>query len=190
VSRSIHVRFFVAALVFASVPVMNSIGQARAGQPAAEPAQTSPPQVGSPTAGDGQAKPPGQVRVLVTISRYTGDKKTASLPFTLWANLNSDPTSLNAGQNVLIPQSGFQSVGTSITCRARQASDGRFLLELHVRDTYLTPAKTDGDLATVKSVQTSNNLLLRDTQTAEFAASTDMTSGEVTRIDVTVTMLK
>jgi hypothetical protein len=195
------------ASVVAITIVMGLVLHARASQPSTDPPQNA---AAKPTgdANQAQSKPSGQARVLVTISRSTGDKKTASLPFTLWANLNGDPTTLNAGQFVAVPTSvvstaggedkaprvvpySMQSVGTRITCQVKVSSDARFLVSLQVRDTYLTPAKQGvSELATVKSLETINNLVLRDGQTADFATSTDITTGEVTRIDVTVTTLK
>jgi hypothetical protein len=61
-------------------------------------------------------------------------------------------------------------------------------LLLTVNDSYLSPAK-EGPFA-FKSLQANNLLYLRDGQTAEFAASTDLVTGEVTRIEVTATVLK
>jgi hypothetical protein len=147
----------------------------------------------------------GQLRVQVTIVRYSGDKKTASLPFTLWVNANDEPTMLNAGQSVPVPSThfasagaantpptsyNFQPVGTRITCQATPTADGRFKLTLGIRDSYPAPAKTSGDIVSLKSLETHNSLVLRSGQTAEFVAVTDMISGDVTRIEVTATVLK
>ena len=149
--------------------------------------------------------PAVQLRVQVTIMRYSGDKKIASLPFTLWVNANDEPTTLNAGQSVPIPSphvaSGgaastspisytFQPVGTRITCQGTPTADGRFKLTLGIRDSYPAPAKTSGDIVSLKSLETHNSLVLRSGQTAEFVAVTDMISGDVTRIEVTATVLK
>lgn len=144
-----------------------------------------------------------QLRVQVTITRHIGDKKTASLPFTLWVTLAGDRTSLSTAQNILVPSVTFKegsntpapsyqtrSVGTNIVCAAKPASDGRFIIDLTLSDSRLAPGTPDDGMATLKSLQTSNSLLLRDGQTAEFASSTDLITGEVTRIDVTATVIK
>jgi hypothetical protein len=173
-----------------------------------EPPVPSKPQAApAPAAAALQQMPAAQLRVQVTIVRYSGDKKTASLPFTLWVNANDEPTSLNAGQSVPIPSphfvSGaaaststspisytFQPVGTRITCQGTPTADGRFKLTLGIRDSYPAPAKTSGDIVSLKSLETHNSLVLRSGQVAEFVASTDMITGEVTRIEVTATVMK
>lgn len=137
---------------------------------------------------EGSEKPPMQLRVQVTISRYAGEKKVTSLPFTLWVTTSGDTAILNVGQAVTPPGWTTQNVGTSITCRASPTVDGRLRLLLTVSDSYLSPAK-EGPFA-FKSLQANNLLYLRDGQTAEFAASTDLVTGEVTRIEVTATVLK
>ena len=146
-----------------------------------------------------------QLRVQVTISRYNGDKKTVSLPFTLWVNADGEAATLNAGQNVPVPATTFssggtgttpvtsysiRSVGTQIACRATPSGDGRLKVILSITDSHLAPAKASGEMVTTKSLETHNSLLLRSGQTAEFVASTDMVTGEVTRIEVTATVLK
>jgi hypothetical protein len=163
--------------------------------------QPTPSAQAKASPGTSDARSPSQLRVQVTIARYAGEKKTVSLPFTLWVTTEASRTSLNAGQNVEVPTTriedgksvpGFLSrnIGTQITCAATVTADGRYKLEMQISDSYLAPAKTEGQMVTFKSLSTSNSLLLRDGQTAEFATSTDMVTGEVTRIDVTVTTLK
>jgi hypothetical protein len=169
------------------------------------PVPPKPQAAPAPAAASSQQMPAVQLRVQVTIMRYSGDKKIASLPFTLWVNANDEPTTLNAGQSVPIPSphfvSGgaanappisytFQPVGTRITCQGTATADGRFKLTLGIRDSYPAPAKTSGEIVSLKSLETHNSLVLRSGQTAEFVAVTDMISGDVTRIEVTATVLK
>lgn len=169
------------------------------------PVPPMPQAAPAPAAASSQQMPAAQLRVQVTIVRYAGDKKTASLPFTLWVNANDEPTMLNAGQSVPIPSPHFasagaantppisytfQPVGTRITCQGTATADGRFKLTLGIRDSYPAPAKTSGEIVSLKSLETHNSLVLRSGQTAEFVASTDMVTGEVTRIEVTATVLK
>lgn len=190
--HTIRMRYAVSTLALAAVLSADVLVRT------AELQAPTPP---APTAS--QTKSLVQLRVQVTIVRYSGDKKTASLPFTLWVYVDGDPTSLNAAQNVLVPSVSFasaagtpppsystQNVGTRIVCSAAPSGDGRFKVSLNIGDSHLVPAKADGGTVTLKSLQTSNSLLLRDGQTAEFVAATDPISGEVTRIDVTATTLK
>lgn len=200
-SHTIGIRRVVFTLMLAAALSVGLLAETGTGQaplpaPAAAPAPTRPQAAPAPPAASSQEKSLVQLRVQVTITRYTGDKKTASLPFTLWVSVDGEPTILNAGQQVPTPQGPdsvnwtYQRVGTSIVCRATPYADGRFRVNLSVRDSSLAPAKTSSEGVTMKSLEANNWLLLRDGQNAEFAASTDMITGEVTRIDVTATVLK
>jgi hypothetical protein len=157
-------------------------------------AQTDKPEAPStvkaqaPTGETAPDKALTQLQVQITIARYAGEKKTTSLPFTLWVTADGSPSMLNAGQRVLTPQ-GPQDIGTSINCRASAAGTNRFRLNLFMKDAYLSPAQA-GEPVILKSLETNNWLFLRDGQTAEFIASTDMVTGEVTRIEVTANVLK
>jgi len=156
------------------------------------PAPPPASQASKPPSVDSQLVP---LRVQVTISRYEADKKTSSLPFMLWVNANGEMTTLRNGQNVPIPAGAgnspvsYQPVGTNIMAKA-VTEGSRFRLNLTIEDSSVVPAKTAAGMAAVTSLSASNSLLLRDGQTAEFLAATDKVTGEVTRIDVTVTTLK
>jgi len=97
--------------------------------------------------------PPAQVplKVDLVVSRYAGDKRVSSVPFTLSVVANdNDKTSLrmgvdvpvpttvfSGGPNSAIPQTSFsyRSVGTNIDCSARTVAGGLFKLDLAVSDT-------------------------------------------------------
>jgi hypothetical protein len=144
-------------------------------------------------------KPIIPLKVQVTLSRYDGEKKTSSLPFTLWVNANdSSTTSLNVGlqvpvpSEVVIPQQNVQyrNVGTNMTCSATSFDDGRFKVSLTISDSSISPSKDKNGLASFQSLQTQNYLMLRDGQTAQFLAATDKVTGEVTKVEVTISVLK
>ena len=142
------------------------------------------------------------LRVQVTLSRSEGEKKTSSLPFTLWVSANGDQTSLNVGSRVPTPTTtvggggivesySYQNVGTSLTSAATSLDDGRFNVSLTINDSALMPAKAAGsNLPTFQSFTAQNKLLLRDGQTAQFIAATDKVTGEVTRVEVTISVIK
>jgi hypothetical protein len=149
------------------------------------------------------------LRLIVAIQRYEGEKQISSHPYTLWVNANDGQTTrLTAGQQVPIPMTVFQggggaaasgpptrsvnyqNIGTSISANATQADDGRFRITLVVDDSSVVPAKDPDGFVTLKSLKTGNLLLLTDGQRADFLAATDKVTGEVTRIVVTVTVLK
>ena len=185
----------VIALIFTTAPT-GAQGESGARPP-------SPP-VSSPTANPGPSTPLVPLRLLVTIARYDGDKRVSSQPFTLWVNANDgESTRLTSGQQVpvatsmmsssggaMTPIPSYHKVGTSISASATQTGDGRFRVYLNVEDSSVVPSKDPDGMVTMQSLQTANLLLLRDGQNAEFLASSDKISGEVTRISVTATVLK
>jgi len=148
-----------------------------------------------------QEKPLTPLKVVVTISRWNGTKQTSNLPFTMWVNSN-DPntTSLNVGQRVVYETTGKAgevsygslNVGTTLSCNSTTQEDGRFRLILTVSDTSIAPGKEKDASGgpTTLSFTTTTALLLRDGQTAQFTTATDKISGEVTKVDVTVSVLK
>ena len=153
------------------------------------------------------------LRVQVVVSRSSGEKKVSSIPYTLSVIANdNDKTSVRMGVDVPVPQSVFKggdnaaipmtsysyrSVGTNIDCTARTIEGGRFKLDLTVSDSSVFITDKSGPSATgvqgvpaFRSFTSSFNVLLTDGQTAQHTAATDPVSGEVLRVDVTVTVLK
>ena len=154
------------------------------------------------------------LKVQIVVSRYQGEKKISSIPYTLAVvgGARSEATRLRLGVDVPVPQTvigeggtvkssyTYRSVGTSIDCSARPQPGGVYLLDLAVSDTAVfmpergaDPANMSGRVAGVPAFRTftSNfNLLLKDGQVAQHTAATDPVSGEVLRIDVTLTVIK
>ena len=154
------------------------------------------------------------LKVDLVVSRYAGDKRVSSVPFTLSVVANdNDKTSLrmgvdvpvpttvfSGGPNTSVPQTSFsyRSVGTNIDCSARTVAGGLFKLDLAVSDTSVfVPEKpgaaTPNPVAGVPAFRTftsSFNLLLKDGQSAQQTSATDPVSGEVLKIDVMVTVLR
>lgn len=154
------------------------------------------------------------LKVQIVVSRYQGEKKISSIPYTLAvvAGPRAEATRLRMGVDVPVPQTvigegstakssyTYRSVGTSIDCSARPHPGGVYLLDLAVSDTAVfmpergaDPANMSGRVAGVPAFRTftSNfNLLLKDGQVAQHTAATDPVSGEVLRIDVTLSVIK
>jgi hypothetical protein len=156
----------------------------------------------------GNDAPPVPLKVTVNISRYEGEKKTASLPFVLWVNtgdsgtiqMGSDvpvptttlsPVSTNAALSTPVMSFTYKSLGTNITCLAAALGDGLFRLALTVNDSQVFRQTTPGALGPIfQSFKATNSPILRDGQTAQFAVATDKTSGEVIKLDVTLNLVK
>jgi hypothetical protein len=153
------------------------------------------------------------LKVQVVVSRFQGEKKVSSVPYTLAVIANDgDKTSLRMGVDVPVPQTvvkqgdnasapmtsySYRSVGTNIDCTAKSTEAGIFKLDLAVSDTsvFMTPprdgaATTSGGMPAFRSFTSSFHMLLKDGQTAQHTTATDAVSGEVLKLDVTLTVLK
>jgi hypothetical protein len=90
----------------------------------------------------------------------------------------------------------YRPLGTSIDARASQMPDGRLMIGVNVQDSSLftdtAPARgsTRPSGTAFRTLSFGNSLPMRDGQTLEFASATDKVTGEVLRMDVTVTVVK
>lgn len=148
------------------------------------------------------------LKVHVVFSRYQGEKKVSSVPYTLAVNADDDRAALRAGFQVplmvnLGPDKGttvmYKDVGNAVDCSAHTLADGRFKLVLK-----LEQASVYGDDATprapteraafhapvIQRVSSQTNLILRDGQSTQYVAATDPISGEVLKIEVTLNLVK
>jgi hypothetical protein len=153
------------------------------------------------------------LRVQVVVSRYRGEKKISSIPYTLAVVANQrDSTSMRMGIQVPVPTTVFKgggegsapmtsynyrNVGTNIDCTARTVGAGQFKLTMTVEDTSVFVPEKEGDVGTgvanvpaFRTFTSRFDLLLRDGQTGQHTAATDPVSGEVLRVDVTMNVLK
>ena len=152
------------------------------------------------------------LKVQVVVSRFQGEKKLSSLPYSLSVNAGSRAT-LRMGAKVPVmmitakspvegvPMVGpiqYQDVGTSIDCYvSTPQDDGRFKLEITIDDSSVygdTPTTTDNKPAagnpSFRSFRASDSMVLRDGQTSQFTTATDKVSGEIVKVDVTLNVVK
>jgi hypothetical protein len=157
------------------------------------------------------------LKVQIVVSRFLGEKKISSIPYTLAVvgGARTAATRLRMGVDVPVPQTvigegntakssyTYRSVGTNIDCSARPQTDGVFLVDLAVSDTAVfmpdadkratdatTPTSRVPGVPAFRTFTSNFNLLLKDGQVAQHTAATDPVSGEVLRIDVTLTVIK
>ena len=159
-------------------------------------------------------KGPLPLRVQIVISRYQGDKKVSSLPYMISVNSDRARASLRMGGQVPIvsttyiamnegkpgtPQSSvsYRDIGTSVDCTASVVDDTRFRLDLSIEDSsiYSEGAQNQntlrgGDHPAFRSFRSSDTLILKDGQSAQFTSATDKMSGEVVKVDVTLTVVR
>lgn len=159
-----------------------------------------------------QGQPLTALRVQVVISKYQGDKKISSLPYTLSVNANDSnrSASLRMGAQVPIVSTAagaadgkpvtsvqYKDVGTSIDCSVNSIDESRFRLNITIEDSsvYTDDRSAQGapirsDHPAFRSFRSIDMLILKDGQSAQYTSGTDKVSGEVVKIDVTLTVLK
>jgi hypothetical protein len=155
------------------------------------------------------------LKVTITISRYQGEKKIGSLPYTL--SVSMDPargsnsrslTNLRNGTRVPItstttdkngtpPTISYQDVGTSIDCYVSPPDEtGRFKLEITIDESSVyedAATKTGVQIMgrpTLRSFRTTGSLMLKDGQSAEMSNTPDKMAGETVRVDVALVVVK
>ena len=91
----------------------------------------------------------------------------------------------------------YKDIGTSIDCTAVSTDDGRYQVNLSIDessvysgDSVAGDTPRANDVPIFRSFRSTNELILKDGQSAQFTAATDRVSGEVVRIDVTLTVRK
>jgi type II secretory pathway component GspD/PulD (secretin) len=156
-------------------------------------------------------KGPVPLRLQVVISKYQGDKKISSLPYTVSVNSDRARASLRMGGQVPIvttvtvgqgaeakqqPSVQYKDVGTSIDVFASVVDETRYRLDLTIEDSSVYTESTQantlraGDHPAFRSFRSSDTLILKDGQSAQYTTATDKISGEVVKVDVTLTVVK
>jgi type II secretory pathway component GspD/PulD (secretin) len=145
-----------------------------------------------------------QLTLQVVVSKHQGDKKVSSVPYSLSVVANSNrsgslrlgsrvPIVTQAGTGAVVSNIQYADVGIGIDCNALSAEEGRYRLDLTVEDTSVVaepPAGVSRDQPVFRNFKASEAILLRDGQSAQFTAATDKLTGEVTRVEVTLTVGK
>jgi Flp pilus assembly secretin CpaC len=157
---------------------------------------------------EGPRKPGTPLKVQVVFSRYQGEKKVSSMPYTLTVNADDRPTAVRVGIQVPIlvflgPDKGttvmFKDVGNNLDCSAEALPDGRFNLafSLEQGSVYVDDVTTKSvreaaayHAPVIRNFKSQTNVMLRDGQSVEYIAATDPISGEMLKIDVTLHVVK
>jgi hypothetical protein len=149
-------------------------------------------------------KPLVPLKVQVVIARYEGDKKVSSMPYTMSVTANNARVSLRMGSQIPVPTTSYQgagnstpvtsynyhNVGTNIDCSATTTDDGRYSVFVGIEDSSVVERRANDAIPTLRNFSTQNTVVLRDGQTMQFTAAADKTTGEVVKVDVTLTVEK
>ena len=156
------------------------------------------------------------IKVQIVISRYQGDKKVSSVPYTLSVNAGgNNRSSLRMGADVptgtsTVTKDGatttrvdYKQVGTNIDCTGSIVDETRFGLFINIEDSSVypsgqgtalpnsgpPPSRVGGELS-FRHFGASENVILKDGQSSEFTVATDKFTGEVIKAEVTLTVVK
>jgi hypothetical protein len=152
------------------------------------------------------------LKMTVVLSRYQGEKKISSLPYTLFVTANdAEVTRVRMGTQVPVPTTLFQpqtgappvqsynykDVGTNIDCRAASEGDV-FRVMLTVTDSAVYfPDKTEAMVASAstgapafRNFNSTVQVLLRDGQTVQYTSVADPVSGQTIKLEATLNVLK
>ena len=122
---------------------------------------------------------PGMAETEFTIVRSGGDKEASD--------------KLYAGVNPLTSYQ-YTDIGTNIDCGTAVINDGRFRVDLTIDDSSVYPEDqvrtSNTDRPSFRSFRATNSMVLKDGQTTQFTSAVDKVTGIVTKVDVTLTVVK
>jgi hypothetical protein len=177
---------------------------------AQEPAAvTKPPTekpVGAPVKNGGTSIVP--LKLQFVISRYQGDKKISSVPYALSLNIGGPRAGLRMGaqvpyattqltDGVKIPAYNYRDVGVGIDVMNQMPIEpGLYKLDVVVEDTSISSSNQVQGAPAISTVpvfrtfRTTNSIVLKDGQTTQLTTAADPITGDVMRVDVTLTVVK
>lgn len=191
------------------VVVMTAPGRAQEKPESGPPVGEKPSAAVMPRSEQPRALVP--LKVQIVLSRFKGEKKIGSLPYILGVAANDRlATSLRMGIEVPIGRKGeagpftginYRSVGTNIDCQADSSPDGAYRLAIKVDDTSVLSETSDSgkaadataivsDMPAFRAFKSNFTVILRDGQTTQYTSAADPISGEVMKIDVTLSVIK
>ena len=144
------------------------------------------------------------LEVQLVLSRTQGAKKISSVPYVLWLTANDGfKTNLRMGTQIPVPDSkgsfSYRDVGTYIDAIAASGADNSYRVTLTINDSSVYyPDRNDPSVASAtntgvpafRSMTANFDILLRDGQTGQYLSATDPVSGQVLKLEATLTVLK
>ena len=154
------------------------------------------------------------IRLQVIFSEYEGDKKIGNLPYTLIVEAKDNTygarSSIRMGLRVPIEigsaggskQIQYMDIGTNVDGQAMKLEDERFRLTISVEKSSLYAAEQaqkpislggrelSNEQPTTQQFRSQIELLVRDGQTLQATVATDPVTGHVTKVDVTLNIIK
>jgi hypothetical protein len=166
----------------------------------------------APPAKPASGMTPATLKVQLVLSRYQGEKRVSSQPYTLVVavddrNRFSGRATLRIGSQVpistmsrqsgdanapLVPTVQYRDVGTSIECAVSAREDGLYKIDLTIEESSLeaTAGGASSTPPSFRAFRVSDSVLLRHGQSTQSSTATDKVGGEVWRVDVTLTVVR
>ena len=159
-----------------------------------------------------KAKPAIPVKIQLILSEFDGEKKVASLPYTIM--MQADPSGGHAsyssftriGVRVPVPgagkdgQTSFVDVGSNIDCGVQAEDSGRFTVRLNFERSSLyfqgrgeekgNIRTTEGGQPYIPTLRAQSTVLVAEGQNMEVLTATDPLNGHVFRINLTLNLQK
>jgi len=142
------------------------------------------------------------VKLVVVVSTFEGDKKVSSMPYTLLATANGSQVTFNSSSRMPIPSSNagsvsYTNIGTTLQCTVT-TEGGSFKVTINFSDNTVLSNKSPAasttaparnpDYATFHDVSYTSAVSLKDGETKQLISAPDKVTGEVVKIDVTLTL--
>ena len=159
-----------------------------------------------------EPKPAAALKFDIVLTRSSGEKKLASIPYTMYVTARGgngrgylrmgvdvptgSRTSTTSQQGETTTRFDYRNVGTNIDLNITQLADGRYEVQIQLSDSSIHSADQDSrtvprsDPMAFRSFSSTSSLLMREGQPAQFVVGTDKVTGETLRADVTMTVLK
>ena len=174
---------------------------------AQEPAPAAKPEASKPAAAPARnAYTP--LRLQITISRYQGEKKISSLPYSLSLAIGGPRVEFRVGAQVPVstntvndgvktPTHTYRDVGVGIDVSGQALVDtGLYKMDISVSDSSVSTSSQIQGAPTISGVplfrnfRTGGTVMLRDGQTTQLTTAGDPITGEIMRVDVTLSVIK
>lgn len=157
------------------------------------------------------------VKATIVFTEYEADKKTKSLPYTIYINapdaseVRSQWVRMRVGSRVPVYTGGstgnmtYLDVGTNIDARAAHTPEGHFLLNLTLERSWAEgytlvpvqrpPEQMDPHAGSfqepiIRNFRSELDLKVREGQTLETTMATDPVSGKVMKVEVSLSVVK
>lgn len=144
---------------------------------------------------------PVSLRVQFVMSRSQGERKVASYPYVLSLSTGRRQGGIRMGNEVPIPVTlkdgsvsfQYRNVGTNLECTPEALGGGRYRLQIQMENSSageavaVTPQQSAPMFVTRN---TRSDLILRDGETQLFSSAVEPVTGDVVKIEVTLTVLK